>query len=410
MPPPPPPPRGSLFACTAPSPSASGRDRAPRLPLLGARRPAREHVGDARRGGLRRRGVAVADRPAEEPVLAKAGPVIRAVAQDERSQARNRELAVERLVAEARRRPSRRATARPDHADGSAERRLTDEAPPRRGEAKPATPSDDDRARTRAGRAAAPRPPRAARTCTRPRRDDAAPRPVDAPEGAVATADHQEAGRGRHGRRWEDAPGTALLVSVLLPPAGRGGAQLSLICALSVAEVVERGAALEARVKWPNDVLVDGRKVAGILLEARGRRRRLRDRGQRQPVGGALPADARAQAALASDAHRRRAPTVASCSSRSSHSSRRATTRGARRGSRRSSPSSRRAMRCTGAPRSRSAGSPATRWGSRRTGGSASSAADGAERLVASGEVATEPRAASSGRRAPARAGSRSGP
>ena len=92
----------------------------------------------------------------------------------------------------------------------------------------------------------------------------------DAPEGAVATTDHQRAGRGRHGRRWDDEPGSALLVSVVLrPPAGAAAAQLSLVCALSVAETVERAAALEARVKWPNDVLVEGRKVAGILLEGR---------------------------------------------------------------------------------------------------------------------------------------------
>ncbi len=91
-----------------------------------------------------------------------------------------------------------------------------------------------------------------------------------APEGAVATTDHQRAGRGRHGRQWDDEPGLALLVSVVLrPPAGGAAAQLSLVCALSVAETVEHAAAIEARVKWPNDVLVEGRKVAGILLEGR---------------------------------------------------------------------------------------------------------------------------------------------
>ena len=95
--------------------------------------------------------------------------------------------------------------------------------------------------------------------------------PSDGPEGAVATADHQDAGRGRHGRAWVDAPGTALLVSVLLrPPPGAVAAQLSLVCALSVADAVEAGTSLEARLKWPNDVLVDGRKVAGILLDGRG--------------------------------------------------------------------------------------------------------------------------------------------
>jgi BirA family transcriptional regulator, biotin operon repressor / biotin---[acetyl-CoA-carboxylase] ligase len=94
---------------------------------------------------------------------------------------------------------------------------------------------------------------------------------ADAPEGAVATAEHQDAGRGRHGRAWVDAPGTALLVSVLLrPPPDAAIAQLSLVSALSVAEAVEARTALAARLKWPNDVLVEGRKIAGILLDGRG--------------------------------------------------------------------------------------------------------------------------------------------
>ena len=87
-------------------------------------------------------------------------------------------------------------------------------------------------------------------------------------EGAVAVTEHQTAGRGRAGRGWEDAPGTALLLSVLLrPPDGSAAPQLSLVCALAVAESVEATTGVEASVKWPNDVLVAGRKVAGILLE-----------------------------------------------------------------------------------------------------------------------------------------------
>ena len=93
-------------------------------------------------------------------------------------------------------------------------------------------------------------------------------RDADLTEGAVAVTEHQTAGRGRVGRRWEDAPGTALLLSVLLrPPDTAGAPQLSLVCALAVAECVEATTGLEARVRWPNDVLVGGRKVAGILLE-----------------------------------------------------------------------------------------------------------------------------------------------
>ena len=88
------------------------------------------------------------------------------------------------------------------------------------------------------------------------------------PEGAVAVTEHQTAGRGRAGRSWVDEPGAALLVSVLLrPPAVSVPAQLSLVCALAVAETVERACHRDAGIKWPNDILVDGRKVAGILLE-----------------------------------------------------------------------------------------------------------------------------------------------
>ena len=93
-------------------------------------------------------------------------------------------------------------------------------------------------------------------------------RDADLTEGAVAVTEHQTAGRGRVGRRWEDAPGTALLLSLLLrPPDTAGAPQLSLVCALAVAESVEATTGLEARVRGPNDVLVGGRKVAGILLE-----------------------------------------------------------------------------------------------------------------------------------------------
>ena len=93
----------------------------------------------------------------------------------------------------------------------------------------------------------------------------------DHPHGAVAVAEHQTAGRGRSGRRWDDAQSTALLFSVLLrAPAGAALPQLSLIAGLAVAAAVEGQCLVPAMVKWPNDVLIEGRKVAGILLEASG--------------------------------------------------------------------------------------------------------------------------------------------
>jgi BirA family biotin operon repressor/biotin-[acetyl-CoA-carboxylase] ligase len=88
------------------------------------------------------------------------------------------------------------------------------------------------------------------------------------PEGAVAVADHQTGGRGRLGRRWEEAPGTGVLVSIVLhPPPDRHLPELSLVTALATAEAVEAATGLTAQVKWPNDVMLNRRKVAGIISE-----------------------------------------------------------------------------------------------------------------------------------------------
>jgi BirA family biotin operon repressor/biotin-[acetyl-CoA-carboxylase] ligase len=89
------------------------------------------------------------------------------------------------------------------------------------------------------------------------------------PEGAVAAAEHQSAGRGRAGRAWVDVPGASLLVSVLLRPAAPPARlpELSLVAGLAVAEAIDSVTGLRCLLKWPNDVVHDGRKVAGILLE-----------------------------------------------------------------------------------------------------------------------------------------------
>jgi BirA family transcriptional regulator, biotin operon repressor / biotin---[acetyl-CoA-carboxylase] ligase len=89
------------------------------------------------------------------------------------------------------------------------------------------------------------------------------------PEGAVAVTEHQTSGRCREGRRWDDTAGRALLLSVLLRPPAGAHAQLSLVAGLALAETLE-GARDLAAIKWPNDVLLGGRKVAGILLESSG--------------------------------------------------------------------------------------------------------------------------------------------
>ena len=88
------------------------------------------------------------------------------------------------------------------------------------------------------------------------------------PEGAVAATDHQTGGRGRFGRSWEDAPAAAILASIVFhPPAERHLPELSLVAALAAAETVEDATDLSAQVKWPNDVMLNRRKIAGILSE-----------------------------------------------------------------------------------------------------------------------------------------------
>jgi BirA family transcriptional regulator, biotin operon repressor / biotin---[acetyl-CoA-carboxylase] ligase len=82
----------------------------------------------------------------------------------------------------------------------------------------------------------------------------------DMPIGSVVVADHQTAGRGRLSHRWETPPGTALLVSFVLRP----DPLLSLAAGVAAAEACGGG----VRLKWPNDLLLDGRKVGGILVEA----------------------------------------------------------------------------------------------------------------------------------------------
>lgn len=100
--------------------------------------------------------------------------------------------------------------------------------------------------------------------------DVAAAARAGAPSGTVLVADHQSAGRGRFDRKWEAPPGAAVAVSVLLRPDGASAARwlwLPLITGVAVADGLRAVAGVEAEVKWPNDVLVGGRKVCGILSE-----------------------------------------------------------------------------------------------------------------------------------------------
>ena len=92
-----------------------------------------------------------------------------------------------------------------------------------------------------------------------------------APHGTLVTAGEQTAGRGRQGRSWVAAPGDALLMSLLLRDLDDRSALLPLLAAVAVCGTLECEASVmrPVSIKWPNDVWIDGRKVAGILVEGR---------------------------------------------------------------------------------------------------------------------------------------------
>jgi BirA family biotin operon repressor/biotin-[acetyl-CoA-carboxylase] ligase len=103
-----------------------------------------------------------------------------------------------------------------------------------------------------------------------------------APGGTVVTADEQTAGRGRQGRVWTAPPGGALLYSAILRPLDERHLLLPLAVPVAVCEAAEElatglsaadagrgGGAVECRIKWPNDVWLGGRKLAGVLIEAK---------------------------------------------------------------------------------------------------------------------------------------------
>lgn len=94
----------------------------------------------------------------------------------------------------------------------------------------------------------------------------------DAPEGIVAVADEQTEGRGRSGRSWHAPCSKNLLFSVLLRPELRPGdvQLLNLAAGLAVRSVLKDEYQIDAKLKWPNDILVNGRKICGILSEAAG--------------------------------------------------------------------------------------------------------------------------------------------
>jgi BirA family biotin operon repressor/biotin-[acetyl-CoA-carboxylase] ligase len=91
-----------------------------------------------------------------------------------------------------------------------------------------------------------------------------------APHGTVVTAAEQSAGRGRQGRSWTAPTGRALLYSAIVRPLEEHHTMLPLAVPLAVCEAAEQlNPDLECKVKWPNDIHVEGRKLAGVLIEAR---------------------------------------------------------------------------------------------------------------------------------------------
>lgn len=91
------------------------------------------------------------------------------------------------------------------------------------------------------------------------------------PAGLVLVAGHQTAGRGRLDRQWEAPPGTNLLLSILLRPTGPPETWFRVTMAFAVAACdALQGLGVDAGIKWPNDLVIDDRKVAGVLAESDG--------------------------------------------------------------------------------------------------------------------------------------------
>lgn len=88
-------------------------------------------------------------------------------------------------------------------------------------------------------------------------------------EGTLFVADKQTAGRGRRGRNWESPAGTNIYFTLLLRPefAPDMASQVTLVMGMAVAEAIREYCGLDARIKWPNDVVIGGKKVCGILTE-----------------------------------------------------------------------------------------------------------------------------------------------
>jgi BirA family biotin operon repressor/biotin-[acetyl-CoA-carboxylase] ligase len=88
-------------------------------------------------------------------------------------------------------------------------------------------------------------------------------------DGLAVFAESQSGGRGRRGNKWLSASGQSILCSILLMDFVCPGELMATVSAVAVAEAIAKICKVDARIKWPNDVMIDGKKVAGVLLESR---------------------------------------------------------------------------------------------------------------------------------------------
>ncbi len=95
----------------------------------------------------------------------------------------------------------------------------------------------------------------------------------DLAEGQVYLADHQSAGKGRRGRAWNSPEGTSVSMSLLLRPQipAERVSMITLVMGMAAAEGIRQASGLDVGIKWPNDVVIDGKKLCGILTETDGR-------------------------------------------------------------------------------------------------------------------------------------------
>jgi BirA family biotin operon repressor/biotin-[acetyl-CoA-carboxylase] ligase len=108
-------------------------------------------------------------------------------------------------------------------------------------------------------------------------------------DGLVVFAEEQTAGRGRAGNKWFSGKGDSIICSIILKESKINPELLSLTCAVAVAESISSPGRSRAKIKWPNDIMLNGKKVAGILLESKSRSAYsvLRKESQEQRSGSA---------------------------------------------------------------------------------------------------------------------------